>query len=83
MHIAVSPSRKEDASEAVHEAFQDLRSGLDGPLDLIFAYYSHMSAEECGVDALIDHADEALLQAKKRGKNRIVLSSCRENDRCT
>jgi diguanylate cyclase (GGDEF)-like protein len=36
-----------------------------------------MSAKECSVDTLIDHADEALLEAKKKGKDRVVLFSCR------
>ena len=74
MHIAVSHSRKEDASEAVHEAFQDLRSGLDGPPDLIFAYYSQSLDPNGLADALAAIAPEIAVQGGSSSQGVLVNS---------
>ena len=74
MHIAVSHSQKENASEAVHEAFQELRSGLDGPPDLIFAYYSQSLDPGDVADALAANAPGIAVQGGSSSQGVLVNS---------
>lgn len=68
------PARAADIAEAIRADIANLHSSPQGPAFLLTASFGVASARTSGYDltTLLAQADDALYQAKRRGRNRVV-----------